>query len=275
MKIKYLFFCFLLLASCNKIAENSDEDDFIEGQEIEFIDPDIDERNPDDSGDTPKYQSEADNRIDVIQPVNGTVSDLMLNEGNCPTFRYGSYFVPRQEIKVSFIYANDNLRNITASDGVIRNVRKDTRNSKVWYFTLDSMRKNLEMIYLSFYLNNNTVVKGVRFLENHPIKGFYGTSKWGRMTELEALGLHSNITSPQQQITSNYIPKLGDVLYFGDREGVITKEYPKTKKGQFKFKITEMNAKCTGRKMTSSKLLFDVTKIVSGNRVDTATAFVR
>lgn len=271
MKIKYFLFAFLMLVFACQKQNVSDDDDFAE-EEIEYIDNAIDEREADD---TPKYNSEAENKIDAITAIGGTVSDIIAPENDCQGFRYGSYFVPRQEIKVSFIYAGDNLSKITCSDGVIKNLRKDTRNAKAWYFMVDSMTKNLEMIYFTFHLNSNSPVKGVRFLENHPVKGFYGTSQWGRMTEREALNLPVAPSSLPSPITSSYIPTLGDVLYFGDREGVITTVLPKNKQGKFKFKVTEWNAKCTGRKMTSSRLLFDVTKIVSGNKIDTATRFAR
>jgi hypothetical protein len=270
-----VFLVCLTFVQCKKeieISKNTEGvEEFIEN-EIEEIDANIDERSADD---TPKYQTEAENKVDAVFPVLGTVSEQTTPENYCSGFRYGSYFIPRQECKVLFIYANDNLKNITVSDGVIRNIRKDTRNNKAFYFTLDSMTKNLQLINFTFHLNADAPQKSLRFLENHPTKGFYGTSQWGRMTEREALNLPLNPVSQPQQITSSYIPKLGDVLYFGDREGIISKDLGKNKEGKFKFKIIEWNAKCTGRKITSSRLLFDVTKIVSGNKRDTATRFAR
>lgn len=270
MKNKYFIFGFLILLFACEKQNVTTEDDFVE-DEIEYVDQDI-ERGV---YDTPKYTSDAENKIDAVIPTVGTVSDIVAPENYCSGFRYGSYFVPRQECKVLFIYANDNLKSIDVSDGVIKNIRKDTRNNKAFYFTLDSMHKSLELINFTFHLNADNPTKSIRFLENYPIKGFYGTSQFGRMTEREALHLPLQPSSSASPITASYIPTLGDVLYFGDREGVITTVLPKNKAGKFKFKVTEWNAKCTGRKMTSSRLLSDVTKIVSGNRIDTATAFVR
>jgi hypothetical protein len=267
--IRYLFIIMILFNSCekDKNTEGVIFDDFIEDEIVEYTDSTIDE--------SPIYNTEADNKIDAIIPVAGTVSDLVAPENYCTGFRYGSYFIPRQENKVLLLYASDNIRSITASDGIIKNLRKDLRNNKAFYFTLDSMTKNLEKINFVFHLNNIDADKSLWFLENHPIKGFYGTSQWGRMTEREALNLPLQTSSLPSIITSAYVPKLGDVLYFQDREGVIVKEYPKNKAGKFKFRITEWNAKCTGRKMTSSRLLSDVTKIVSGNKLDTFTHYSR
>jgi hypothetical protein len=272
--ITIILFITILFNSCAKefsheFPENTEGvfDDFVENEIVEYVDSTIDE--------SEIYQTEAENKVDQILPVGGTVSDLVTPENYCSGFRYGSYFVPRQENKVLLLYSGDNIRSITTSDGVIKNLRKDPRNNKAFYFTLDSLTRNLQKVNFVFHLNADNAEKSVRFLEKDSIKGFYGTSQWGRMTERQALNLPLQTTLPRTLITAAYVPKLGDVLYFGDREGVITKEYPKNKQGKFKFKVTEWNAKCTGRKMTSSRLLFDLTKIVSGNKLDTFTHYSR
>jgi hypothetical protein len=268
---------FFILFSCNKNSENSKNtegvtvqefDNFIADEIVEEIDTTIDERNP-------PYEIEADNKIDVVIAVAGTVSDFIAPENTCTGFRYGSYFLPRKENKVLLSYANDNIKSITASDGVIKNLRKDLRNNKAFYFTLDSMTKNLELINLTFNLNTNSVQKGIRFLEYKDDTLFYGTSSWGRMVERKALRLPENRVTQIQNITASYIPQKGDILYFLNREGVITSNVTKNKEGKWKFKEAEWNSKCTGRKMTKSVLVADITKIISANKLDTATRFAR
>lgn len=268
--MKNLIFAFALCA-CVSCERYETSEAFDESEQInEYADSTIDE-----SAERETFAPEAENRVESITGVDGTVSEIIFPENGCNGFRYGSYLVPRKENKVLLAYANDNILSIATSSGVIRNLRKDSRNNKAFYFTLDSMSKNLEPVYFSFQLNSNVAEKMERFLNYRDDTIFYGSSIWGRMLERETLGLPKNPTSAPQYITNSFVPKKGTVLYFGNREGTIVSDVTKNSSGKWKFKVVEWNAKCTGRKMDKSVLVADITKIISANNKDTATRFAQ
>jgi hypothetical protein len=266
MKNLIIAFALCAIAACERYETPTTFDE--SEQVFEYADTTIDES---DAHET--YTPESENRVEAIIGTAGTVSEIITPEGTCDGFRYGSYLVPRKECKVLLAYAGDNIRSISASSGIIKNLRKDSRNNKAFYFTLDSMSKNLEPVYFSFQLNSNVAQKMERFLNFRDDTIFYGTSIWGRMLERENLGLPKNPTSAPSVITSSLIPKKGMVLYFGNREGVIVSDITKNADGKWRFKTVEWNSKCTGRKMDKSVLVADITKIMSANNKDTATRF--
>jgi hypothetical protein len=244
----------------------------------------------------PNYDPEALS-ISIVSP------GLTSNENRdpqCSTYPYINRYNTAlgQNADYLNIVSNERINTITGTSNkpsVVKPVafaRDDADTTgKTWGFYPSSESNWIKTatVKMIFTINGKVVSKTLKFIGMDSFGNIYGKSKWGvdynRVLLNKQIAAYNDIGNPNQypNITSNYVPLLGDILIFGattEKAGVITttpifKAATNTKPSYYKFKIVEWNAKCTGKKSTKSFKMTNPLQIVGADNVTYATKYFR
>lgn len=312
-----LLSAFVTLESCKK-SEAVDASNGSSAKSEQFYDGDeydkgiITEDSEKELEDIIDYDKDAVSKIDSIVTQGDVKYSDLYTDAACADFKYKTYnLMPDNQNWYRYsIYLNnetDSITDVTANQntkidavGSVKRIERFLDNRKRWavYCQTNSAiaikKANIKFtVTLADGKSKARTVKCVGVIsnisenttngdeDNEYYEYAYGTSRYTAMEErrkLNKVGIGQSNT--RQDITSSYIPQLGDVLFFGEMPAVIISTpvsvaATRTKQARLKFKIVESNTKCNNKRYLKSVAMTDPTQITSADGITKATKYFR